>query len=212
MSQVDDFFRDLDRSWPLPAGAPITLRLLGSTALILQTSFQRGTKDSDILETDEITAEIESALLAVAGKDTDIHRRNRMYLEFLGAAFPFLPSDPLWHPVVQSGPDYQNFRLEVLDVVDVVIAKLARFHKTDRDDIATMAELELIEPQRFAPGAPPRAGGRGAADRAQADRALVSEGDGAEGRKKRCGNCTTEIWLRLEPQLTLPRCQPRRRI
>ncbi len=150
MSQVDDFFRDLDRSWPLPAGAPITLRLLGSTALILQTSFQRGTKDSDILETDEITAEIESALLAVAGKDTDIHRRNRMYLEFLGSAFPFLPFDPLWHPVVPSGPDYQNFRLEVLDVVDVVIAKLARFHKTDRDDIAAMAELELIESQRFA--------------------------------------------------------------
>ena len=150
MSQVDDFFRDLDRSWPLPAGAPIPLRLLGSTALILQTSFQRGTKDGDILETDEITAEIESALLAVAGKDTEIHRRNRIYLEFLGAAFPFLPFDPLWHPVVTSGPNYLHFRLEVLDVIDVVIAKLARFHKTDRDDIAAMAERDLIEPQRFA--------------------------------------------------------------
>lgn len=149
MSPVDDFFRDLDRSWPLPAGAPITLRLLGSTALILQTSFQRGTKDGDILETDEITVEIESALIAVAGKDSDIHRRNGMYLEFLRDAFPLLPLDPLWHPVVTSSPDYLHFRLEVLDVVDVVIAKLARFHKTDRDDIAAMAALELIEPQRF---------------------------------------------------------------
>jgi hypothetical protein len=150
MSQVEEFFNDLDRSWPLGAGAPVTLRLLGSTALILQTSFQRGTKDGDILETDQITVEIESALLAIAGKDTAIHRRHRMYLEFLSAAFPFLPFDPLWHAVVPSAPDYQHFRLEVLDVVDVVIAKLARFHKTDRDDIAAMAERDLIEPRRFA--------------------------------------------------------------
>lgn len=150
MSQVEDFFRDLDGSWPLPAGVPVTLRLLGSTALILQTNFQRGTKDGDILETDQITASMESALLAHAGKGTAFHRRNRMYLEFLGAAFPFLPVNPLWHRVLPSGPDYQNFHLEVLDVVDVVIAKLARFHKTDRDDIAAMAERDLIEPQQFA--------------------------------------------------------------
>ena len=31
-----------------------------------------------------------------------------------------------------------------------MIAKLARFHKTDRDDIAAMAERELIDPERFA--------------------------------------------------------------
>ena len=92
MSPVEEFFRDLDRSWPLAAGTPVTLRLLGSTALILQTSFRRGTKDSDILETDQITADLEAALLALAGKETAIHRRHRMYLEFIGAAFPFLPA------------------------------------------------------------------------------------------------------------------------
>lgn len=149
MSPVDDFFRDLDRSWPLAAGAAVSLRLLGSTALILQTSFRRGTKDGDILETDQITPEIGSALLAVAGKGTDLHQRNRMYLEFVGSAFPFLPVEPIWHSV-SSVPQHQHFRLEVLDVVDVVVSKLARFHKTDRDDIAAMAELELIEPHRFA--------------------------------------------------------------
>ena len=148
MSQVDAFFRDLDRSWPLRAAAPVTLRLLGSTALILQTTFQRGTKDGDILETEELTVEIQSALLAVAGKDTAIHRRHRMYLEVLRAAFPFLPSEPLWHEV--AGNHLDHFRLEALDVVDVAIAKLARFHKTDRDDIAAMVERDLIEPERFA--------------------------------------------------------------
>lgn len=99
--------------------------------------------------TDQITVEIESALLGLAGKGTAVHRRHRMYLEFLGAAFPFLPLEPLWHGVV-FGMAHRHFRLEVLDVVDVVIAKLARFHKTDRDDIAAMAERELIEPGRFA--------------------------------------------------------------
>lgn len=150
MLQVEDFFRDVDRSWHFEAKGPVTLRLLGSTALILQTDFRRGTKDGDVLETDEITVGVASALLRMAGKDSAIHRRHRMYLEVLSAGFPFLPLEPLWHAVVPSGVAYRHIRLEVLDVVDVVIAKLARFHKTDRDDIAAMAERDLIEPQRFA--------------------------------------------------------------
>lgn len=55
MSQVEEFLRDLDGRWRLGSGRPLTLRLLGSTALTLQTDYARGTKDGDILETPEIT-------------------------------------------------------------------------------------------------------------------------------------------------------------
>jgi hypothetical protein len=149
MSQVEDFFRDLDRRWPLPTAEPVTLRLLGSTALLLQTTYERGTKDSDILETAETTPALQAALIALAGKGTELGKRHRMYLEFLGPAFPFLPEEPQWHPVGRFTSAFEHFRLEALDVVDVVVAKLVRFHKTDRDDIAAMADRELIDPDRL---------------------------------------------------------------
>jgi hypothetical protein len=37
----------------------------------------------------------------------------------------------------------------VLDVLDVVIAKLPRYHKTDQDDIAAMVDRDLVDPERF---------------------------------------------------------------
>jgi hypothetical protein len=56
MRQIEHFLRDIDSRWPGPIAAPVTLRVLGSTALLLQTDYARGTKDSDVLETPEITS------------------------------------------------------------------------------------------------------------------------------------------------------------
>lgn len=53
MPGIHDFFADLDRSWPPPTPR-LTLHLLGSTALMLQTDYARSTKDSDVLETSEL--------------------------------------------------------------------------------------------------------------------------------------------------------------
>lgn len=52
---IDDFLTDLDAQWTGPTNTNITLRLLGSTALFLQTTYRRGTKDSDVIETSQIT-------------------------------------------------------------------------------------------------------------------------------------------------------------
>jgi hypothetical protein len=150
MSSVEPFFRELDALWPLPLGEPLVLRLLGSTALLLQTSYERGTKDGDVLLTELITTDLASSLLAIAGRGSGMDRRHRMYLDFVSEALPFLPSEPRWRPVDRLGSELRHFRLEALDVIDVVIAKLARFHKTDRDDIAAMAERDLIDAPLFA--------------------------------------------------------------
>lgn len=76
---IEQLFADLDAAWKAP---PERLRLpvIGSMALMLQTSYTRGTNDGDVLETASLDAEIKTRLLALAGPGTDIHRRNRLYL------------------------------------------------------------------------------------------------------------------------------------
>ncbi len=38
----------------------------------------------------------------------------------------------------------QNFQTEVLDIVDVVVSKLKRFHANDRSDIEAMVDMGLV--------------------------------------------------------------------
>lgn len=83
MSDIKGFFQEVDRLWtPLTPGK-VLLRVIGSGALLLQTSYNRGTKDGDVLESLDLTAEIKAGLLALAGKDTDLHKRTRLYLDIV---------------------------------------------------------------------------------------------------------------------------------
>jgi hypothetical protein len=55
----------------------------------------------------------------------------------------------LYHPQRELNPRLRNFDLEVLDVVDVVVSKLKRFHADDRADIEAMVDLELVPHARL---------------------------------------------------------------
>ena len=149
MQQIEELLRDLDRSWPFRPIQPTTLRVIGSTALFLQSEYNRGTKDGDILETHEITVEVADALRRLAGPGTLLHKRHRIYLEVLASPIPFLPEAPIWHAVGSFTPALAHFQIEALDIVDVVVSKLARFHSPDREDIAAMVERDLVEPAVF---------------------------------------------------------------
>ena len=39
----------------------------------------------------------------------------------------------------------EHFDVQVLDVVDVVVSKLKRFHANDRADVSTMIERDLVD-------------------------------------------------------------------
>lgn len=147
MSTVDAFFADVDREWA--RGPTLTLRLIGSTALMLQSDYRRGTKDGDVLLTDEISSDVERRFVAIAGRGSLLHQRHAMYLEFVHEAFPFLPTPPLWHKVTRLTTSLNHLRIEALDVTDVAVAKLARFHRTDRDDIAAVIARDLLPVDRF---------------------------------------------------------------
>lgn len=139
MSTIESFFADLDRQWPLADTAPVPLHLIGSTALMLQTSYARNTKDGDVLEGSGLRGDAKPKLLAVAGKGTPLHQRHGMFLDIVMEALPFLPQRPVWHLV--PGVAAQHFQLYALDIVDVVVSKLARLHQDDVRDVAAMVEL-----------------------------------------------------------------------
>lgn len=72
MQVLEEFFRELDRTWrtPEPQMGKIRLRIIGSAALMLQSDYVRGTKDSDVLETALLTESIQDRLRQCAGQGT----------------------------------------------------------------------------------------------------------------------------------------------
>jgi hypothetical protein len=145
LQPIEEFFVELDASWDLRSGK-IRLPLFGCGALLLQTDYKRLTKDGDILETLQHTPIIQSHLKEMAGKGTKLHQRHRLYLEIVASGIPFLPHVPLWHPLDLP---LQWFEVATLDVVDVVVSKLARFHADDRGDIDAMVKRGLVPHARF---------------------------------------------------------------
>ena len=91
----EDFIEELHALWVECDGEHLQLKVLGSTALFLQTPYHRGTKDSDVIETARMDREVKARLLALAGRDSALHRRHRMYLDVVSPNIPMLPPEPL---------------------------------------------------------------------------------------------------------------------
>lgn len=147
MAQIKELLTEIDKRWRPIGAEPITLQIIGSAALMLQTDYDRGTKDGDVLESKENTVAIKEQLLALAGKNTDLHAQFGMYVDVVFRALLFLPTKAQFHPL--PGLSLKNFKIELLDVVDVVISKLSRFNNSDRNDIRAMADRGLIDHARL---------------------------------------------------------------
>lgn len=141
---IDKFFKELDSEWKPQGGEPILLRMIGSTSLFLQTEYVRGTKDTDILELENLTPIIKEELLNLSGKESRMCEKYKFYLDIVARGLPFLPQKPLYHPIRPLNLALKNFRIEALDIVDVVVSKLKTFRPRDRDDIIAMIDLDLL--------------------------------------------------------------------
>lgn len=145
MSLIRDFLRDLDRAWTPTGSSKVTLRIIGSTAPMLQATYARGTKDSDVLETVDLDADIRARLEAIGGKGSKLHIRHKLYVDIVAAGLPFLPRVPQWSEVSDLKADLTNFDVHVLEIVDVVVSKLKRFHAYDLQDIEAMVDRGLVD-------------------------------------------------------------------
>jgi hypothetical protein len=128
---IRDFFIEIDGQWPR-ASNKVRLSIIGSGALMLQTSYSRGTKDSDVFETPELTGDIQRTLVAIAGAGTNLHRRRRMYVDIVASGVPFLPHVPIWRPALGLTEALQRLEVFALDITDVVVSKLKRFSASVR--------------------------------------------------------------------------------
>lgn len=144
MRPLELFLQEIDSVWKPLHPAKQALHIIGCGALLLQTDYQRGTKDSDILEAADLDAATKTSLLALAGKNTKLHTRHRLFLEVVGQGLPFLAQKPAWHARPELDARLRHFSIYVLDVVDVVVSKLARFHSDDRTDIQAMIARGLV--------------------------------------------------------------------
>jgi len=161
VAQFKEFLAEIDARWKPVGAEPITLQVIGSAALMLQADYDRGTKDGDVLESGDGPAAIKEQLLALAGKKTKLHDQFRIYLDVVQRAILFLPQGPVFHPVKDLA--LKNFRVEVLDIVDVAVSKLKRYNGDDANDIRAMADRDLLDHARLA------ARFKGAADRFSID-------------------------------------------
>src|SRR5262245_16324506 len=96
MPSIHDLITEIDRKWSKSQDGKVTLRIIGATALTLAVGYERGTKDSDILETAAVDQQTKDRLLELAGPGTDLARRHRMYVEFVASGLPLLPQTPQW--------------------------------------------------------------------------------------------------------------------
>ena len=125
-------------------GAEARLKVLGSTALMLQADYLRGTKDSDVLGVMPVEGEIKARLLTLAGPGSRLEAQHHFYLDVVPAGLPFLPHPPQFLHLDALDARLGSFQISVLSVVDVVVSKLKRFNGHDRDDIRAMVDLELV--------------------------------------------------------------------
>jgi len=149
MTEIEAFFKEIDRLWEPTQPAKIPLRVIGSGALFLQTSYSRTTKDGDVLETLHVTPELKTKLTALAGKHTPLHKRTGLYLDIVIPGLPFLPHGPIYHAQKKLNGSLRHFSIEALDVTDVVVSKLTRFNQNDADDVRAMVDLNLVTHARL---------------------------------------------------------------
>lgn len=145
MNSVEDFFRALDALLVPPQEPRVELRIVGSTALFLQTPYRRGTKDSDAVLTYKFDTAVRDKLLALGGKGTRIAHLHGIYLEFVSEGILFLPDDPSWTLCLALN----SLNVSALDPTDVVVSKLVRLHGDDLRDIEDMVVRGLVRHPRL---------------------------------------------------------------
>lgn len=147
MSRINQLFTAIDNGWKPIGKEPITLQIVGSTALMVQCSYARGTKDADIIDLSTSVPEATKQLELLAGKQSNICKQFHIYLDLVSSGIMFKPSKPIFHAV--KAIQLKNFVITAMDITDVVVSKLKRFNSNDRDDIRAMVQQKHIRHARL---------------------------------------------------------------
>lgn len=68
MSPLKELLTEIDARWKPLGGEPVALQIIGSAALMLQTVYDRGTKDGDVLGSRDGSAAVDEQLRALVAR------------------------------------------------------------------------------------------------------------------------------------------------
>jgi len=144
MTPPEALLLDLDKLWKDERKPWIRIRIIGSMSLMLQTDYERGTKDGDILYADPVDELVKAQLLALGGVGSVLAKRHSVYIDVVNRAVLMLPAQPQYVPLPDLTAKLAHFEVEALSIPDVVISKLKPFRPTDIADINAMIVRERI--------------------------------------------------------------------
>ena len=101
----------------------------------------RTTSDVDFLG---VVPNVQSHLIEIAGKGTDLHRKHKLYLDAVTVATP--PEDYEQRLVPMFPGIWTHLRLHALEAHDLALSKLERNFERDRDDVQQLARSGHLSP------------------------------------------------------------------
>jgi hypothetical protein len=133
------YLRELDE---LLKGS-VELRCLGGFVVTQQYGIGRETADIDFLAV--VAQSPEDDVERLAGLGSKLHRKYRLYMQYVGIATP--PADYAARMVrMFPSSSWKHLSLLALDATDIALSKLERNADRDREDVVRLARAGLIEP------------------------------------------------------------------
>lgn len=134
------FLRELDELLK----SAVELHCLGGFVVTQQYGIGRETSDIDFLSA--VARSPEDNVEVLAGLGSALHRKYRVYLQYVGIATPPCNYATRLQPMF---PDetWKRLRLLALDPTDIALSKLERNADRDRDDVLRLARAGLVDSQ-----------------------------------------------------------------
>lgn len=124
------FFADVDAR----LGEDVHLHCCGGFVVTQLYGVARTTSDVDFLD---VVPDLRRRLTEIAGKDSSLHKKHRVYLDAVTVATP--PENYEERLVPMFPGTWTRLRLYGLEAHDLALSKLARNFDPDRDDIRQLA-------------------------------------------------------------------------
>src|ERR1700722_7313634 len=124
--------------------AAVELHCLGGFVVTQQYGIGRETSDIDFLSS--AARSRDDKVEALAGLGSALHRKYRVYLQYVGVATPPCNYATRLQPMFPD-ESWKRLRLLALDPTDVALSKLERNAERDRDDVLRLARAGFVNVQ-----------------------------------------------------------------
>ncbi len=141
-SKPHEPWRSFLRAFDAQLKGAVALRCLGGFVVTQQYGIGRGTSDIDFLSVTVMSPE--DNVEALGGLGSDLHKKYRVYLQYVGIATPPCDYADRLQPMFPNA-QWAKLQLFALDPVDLALSKLERNSDRDREDVLRLARAGYID-------------------------------------------------------------------